>query len=476
VVTLDAGGLGALEQAAGARSAAPLDDAERRAPLRPDHPAYVIHTSGSTGVPKAVVVPHGGIARLLANHRRTLFAPAEAARGRRLRIAHAWPFAFDASWQPVLGLLDGHELHLADDDVRSDPRRLVDLLVTEGIDMIEVTPSFLGQLAAAGLFTAEGGCPLALLGVGGEAVPEPQWAELAALPHTDAWNFYGPTECTVDTVVARVRDGDRPVIGGPVDGTTAQVLDSHLRPVPAGVAGELYLGGGQLARGYLGRPDLTAERFVADPSGSGGRVYRTGDVVRWTAGGRLEFVGRADDQVKIRGFRVEPGEVEAAIGQEPDVAQVAVVVSAPGAGRPHCLVAYVVPRPGTALDASALRNRSAARLPAHLVPAAVVVVGALPITANGKLDRDALPEPDFAAMVRGTAPRNDREAVLVTLFATVLDLPLVGVDDDFVDLGGDSLGAMRLARLAADRGLAVTPRQVLRLRTAASIAEHVSRG
>ncbi|MDD9372342.1 MAG: AMP-binding protein, partial [Acidimicrobiales bacterium] len=270
-----------------------LNDADRVAPLTPDNAAYVIFTSGSTGRPKGVVVTHRTVTTLLANHREHLFAPTAARLGRPLRVGHAWPFSFDASWQPMLALLDGHELHVAGDDVRRDPDRLAAMIQRSGIDFIEVTPSHFGQLAAAGLL-ADGRLPLALLGVGGEAVPPPLWSQLQGLEGTESYNFYGPTECTVDTVVGRVRASDRPVIGRPVDNTAAYVLGPDLAPVLPDVAGELYLGGAQLARGYLGRPGLTAERFVADPFGApGARMYRTGDVVRRSEDGTIEFVGRA---------------------------------------------------------------------------------------------------------------------------------------------------------------------------------------
>jgi amino acid adenylation domain-containing protein/non-ribosomal peptide synthase protein (TIGR01720 family) len=458
-----------------------LGDAERVAPLSPDNPAYVIFTSGSTGRPKGVVVTHRTVVTLLANHRARLFAPTAAARGRRLRVGHAWPFSFDASWQPLLALLDGHELHLAGDDVRRDPQRLAALIEQAGIDVIEVTPSHVGQLAAAGLLAGDR-LPLALLGVGGEAVPPPLWSQLQGLAGTESYNFYGPTECTVDTVVGRVRDTDRPVIGRPVDNTAAYVLGPDLAPVLPGVPGELYLGGGQLARGYLGRPGLTAERFVADPFGPpGARMYRTGDVVRRAVDGTLEFVGRADDQVKVRGYRIEPGEVEAALATHPAVGQVTVAArsDSPGVTR---LVAYVVPAGAAGTTAVAgdggghaglaadLRAHAAGALPDHMVPAAVVVLDALPLTANGKLDRSALPAPDFAGLAAGAPPRTEREAELAALFARALGLPRVGVDDSFFDLGGDSIVSMQLVNLAREAGLVFTPREVFRHRTVAALA------
>ena len=436
-------------------------------PIHPDHPAYVIYTSGSTGRPKGVVVPHRNVGALLANHRRRLFAPTEARLGRPLRIGHAWPFSFDASWQPLLGLLDGHAIHVATDEVRRDPQRLSALLVDDQIDFVEVTPSHFGQLVAAGL-GSRGRLPLALLGVGGEAVPPQLWGELQSLDGTEAYNFYGPTECTVDTVVGRVRDTERPVIGRPVDGTAAYVLDDGLAPVLPGVTGELYLAGPQLARGYLGRPDLSAERFVADPFGPPGtRMYRTGDAVRRRRDGTVEFVGRADDQVKIRGYRIEPGEVEAVLATHPAVGQVTVAARTDGVTR---LVAYVVPTPGASLDPVAVRAHVAELLPDYMVPAAVVSLDALPLTPNGKLDRAALPAPDFAALSAGAPPRNEREARLAELFARALGLPLVGIDDSFFDLGGDSIVSMQLVSLARAAGLVLTPREVFRHKTVAALA------
>jgi amino acid adenylation domain-containing protein/non-ribosomal peptide synthase protein (TIGR01720 family) len=470
---------------------------EQREPrwARPGNVAYVIYTSGSTGTPKGVVVPHRNVVTLLHGHRRRLFDPARHDLGRPLRVAHAWPFSFDASWQPLLALLDGHELHLVDDDTRRDPRRLTALLRGHAVDFVEVTPSHLVHLTEAGLLGDDGdgsgdGCPLRILGVGGEAVPPALWTTLQDLPTTEAYNFYGPTECTVDTVVGRVRDSGQPVIGRPVDNTTAYVLDDALRPVLPGVAGELYLGGAQVARGYLGQPARTAERFVADPFGPpGSRLYRTGDVVRWredadgTGAGTavLDYVGRADDQVKVRGFRIEPAEVEAALTRHPAVAQAAVVArtggrdQGRGQGRSRGagvtrLVAYVVgDGPDQEVDPAVLRQHVAAGLPAHMVPAAVMVVDELPLSANGKLDRSALPEPDLTATPTRPAS-TPTEKVLVDLFADVLGVTEVGVDDSFFDLGGDSLLSMRLARLAQGGGLDVTPRQLFRHPTVAQLA------
>ncbi|GIM89169.1 hypothetical protein Ato02nite_009620 [Paractinoplanes toevensis] len=423
--------------------------------ITPDHPAYVIYTSGSTGRPKGVLVPHRTVVNLFASHHDRILGPAADRLGRPLRVAHNWSFAFDASWQPLLALLGGDELHLVTDEPRRDPDLLAALLRDNGIDMIEVAPSHLDQLVAAG-FDAAG---LAVLGVGGEAVPDQLWAAMAALPDTESYNFYGPTECTVDAVVQRVKEVPRAIIGRPVANTSLYVLDGRLRPVPPGVAGELYIGGAGVALGYLNRSALTAQRFVADPWAPGQRMYRTGDVVRWTAEGRIDYLGRSDDQVKIRGHRVELGEVAAVLSEHPAVGQAVVIADG---GR---LVAYAV----TAVDPTALRSWAAERLPAYLVPAAVVTLDALPLTVNGKLDRAALPKPSFT--VTGRRPAGPAEERLAALFAEVLGLDEVGAEDSFFDLGGDSIAAMRLTSRARAVGIDVRLRDLVSLRTVAALAE-----
>ncbi|WP_328369807.1 non-ribosomal peptide synthase/polyketide synthase [Streptomyces sp. NBC_00445] len=437
----------------------------------PDHPAYVIYTSGSTGRPKGVVVCHRSVVNLFHSHRRTLHDLAKAGTGRRhLRVGHFWSFSFDASWQPQLWLLDGHALHILDDETRRDPELTAAAIRAQGIDFIEVTPSFLAQMAEYGLIK-DGECPLAVVGVGGEAVPDALWSELAALPGTEAFNLYGPTEATVDALAARIGESERPVVGRPVGNTRAYVLDGRLRPVPPGVTGELYLAGAGLARGYLGRPGLTAERFTADPFGEpGSRMYRTGDLARWTAEGTLEYLGRADDQVKIRGFRIELAEIEAVLDRHDAVGQV-VVVAREDRPRTKQLVAYVVPAGGVpSPDPAELRAHAAATLPDYMVPAAVVLLDELPLLSNGKLDRRALPAPEFTLATGGREPANDVERTLCARFAEVLGLPGVGADDDFFALGGDSIVAMQLVSRVRAAGLRITPRQVFQHRTVGALA------
>ncbi|MBW5485661.1 non-ribosomal peptide synthetase, partial [Streptomyces bambusae] len=304
---------------------APADTGRVR-PLESRHPAYVIHTSGSTGRPKGVVVPHAGLVNLFHHHVDELYAAETAAAGRPLRAALTAAVSFDASLDPLLWLVAGHELHLVDDDTRRDAPALVGYVRAHGIDFMELTPSYAEQLLEEGLVRDEQARPR-ILALGGEAVSPALWQELARTPGVTGYNLYGPTEATVDTATARTSDTSRPLVGRPVGNARTYVLDERLRPVAPGVAGELYIAGAGLARGYLGRADLTAERFVADPYGPAGtRMYRTGDTVRWTRDGQLDYLGRSDDQVKVRGFRIELGEIEAVLARYEGAARSAVVV------------------------------------------------------------------------------------------------------------------------------------------------------
>jgi acyl-coenzyme A synthetase/AMP-(fatty) acid ligase/acyl carrier protein len=352
-----------------------------------------------------------------------------------------------------------------DDDVRRDAHALVAYLGEHRIDVLEVTPTYAEHLIAEGLLER---CAPSVLVLGGEAVAPALWDRVARAQGVTGWNFYGPTECTVDTVVARVR-GDHPVIGRPVPGTRAHVLDEWLRPVPVGVPGALYLAGAQVGRGYWRRPELTAARFVADPFGEPGeRMYRTGDLVRWTRDGALEFLGRADDQVKVRGFRVETGEIAAVLADSPLVTTAAVVATG------DTLVAYVVPADGAA-DPGELRRHAMTRLPDHMVPAAFVTLDALPLTPNGKLDHAALPGPDHARVPAGRPPRDHREEVLCLLFAELLGREPIGIDDDFFALGGHSLLATRLVNGIRGRlGAELSVRAVFQAPTVADLAARIA--
>ncbi|MEU3603373.1 amino acid adenylation domain-containing protein [Streptomyces sp. NPDC006798] len=449
-----------------------LAEAELTARRDGRHPAYVIYTSGSTGRPKGVVVPYAGLTNMLENHRERIFVPAvELAGGRRMRVAHTVSFAFDMSWEEFFWLVDGHEVHVIGEELRLDPAALTAHYDRVGIDVINVTPSYGQQLVDAGLLAPDRHRP-ALFLLGGEAVPDSLWRLLAATDGTMAYNLYGPTEYTINALGADVADSDGSCVGRPIFNTRAAVLDGALRPVPHGVPGELYLSGAGLARGYLGRPALTAERFVADPYGPPGAVmYRTGDLVRWRADGGLDYLGRADDQVKIRGFRIEPGEIESVLAGLPEVAAAAVTVHTGPTGVRR-LVAYTVPAAGADAAPETLRARLAAALPEYMVPSAFVSLTALPLTVNGKTDRAALPEPDFGEGA-GRPPRDARERTLVRLFAEVLGLERIGVEDNFFARGGHSLLAMRLVGRIRDE-LAV-PVQVGTVMSAPTVADLAAR-
>ncbi|MFI9795327.1 amino acid adenylation domain-containing protein, partial [Streptomyces leeuwenhoekii] len=437
VLVLDAPGTTA---SLGAQPSGDLTDAERTAPLTAARPAYVIYTSGSTGQPKGVVVTHAGIPHLT----RAVTAHLGARPGSRvLQFAST---GFDAAvLELCMSLLTGATLVFAPPHRLLPGHPLAEFTRQAGITHALLPPSSLAVL------DPENGLPPGMaFFVGGEACP----AEVAA-----RWsarhlmvNAYGPTETTVAATMSGPLTGDEtPPLGGPLDGMRLHVLDSGLAPVPPGVPGELYVAGPALARGYLGRPALSGERFVADPFGAPGeRMYRTGDLVRRRPDRTLEFIGRADEQVKIRGYRIEPGETENTLLKLPAVAQAAVVVR-PGADGAPALAAYLVPDDGAALDPAAVRRELAELLPAHLVPATLTLLDAIPVTPNGKTDRTALPDPLAEQDAPGTAPRTAHESTLCALFAQVLKTDTVGIDDNFFDLGGHSLQVARLVLLIRSR-------------------------
>ncbi|WP_240803891.1 non-ribosomal peptide synthetase [Streptomyces sp. A0592] len=438
--------------------------------ILPGHAAYVIHTSGSTGDPKGVVIDHAGLRNLYAFHRAGVIARAEQLHGgRRMRMALTAALSFDTSWEGLLWMVAGHELHLVDDDTRRDAAALVRHIARAGIDALDVTPTYAEQLVEEGLLDDPAHRPKVLL-LGGEAAGAALWTRVRAADGMLCHNLYGPTECSVDTLWWDAALSEEPLVGRPLANTRAYVLDAGLRPVAPGVPGELYLAGPSLARGYLDRPSLTAGRFVACPFEDGARMYRTGDLVRWDREGRIDYLGRADDQVKIRGFRIEPGEIEASLRACPEVAQAAVLARDGGPAGKR-LVAYVVAAAGRSPEPGALRGWLAARLPDHMVPSAFVVLDVFPMNRNGKLDRAALPAPDFGALLSSRAPRGPREELLAELFAQVLGLPSVGAEDSFFELGGHSLLATRLlSRIRAVLGGDLGIRQLFRHPTVAGLA------
>ncbi|MFJ8593553.1 non-ribosomal peptide synthase/polyketide synthase [Streptomyces sp. NPDC093598] len=451
-----------------------LPDTDPVAPPAPDTTAYVLYTSGSTGRPKGVAVTHRSLTHLLAAHRAGFVADAG---GGPLRVALTASFSFDTSLEGVLLMADGHPLHLVDETTRLDAAALVEYVVEHRIDFLDLTPSYLRQLLPAGLLTDPRHRPRVLM-LGGEAIGPGLWRELAGHRDVAAYNFYGPTECTVDALACRIEGEGRPLVGRPLPHVRAYVLDDRLQPVPPGVGGELYLAGEQLARGYAGRPGLTAARFLADPFGPPGtRMYRTGDLARWTADGRVDYLGRADDQVKVRGHRIEPGEVEAALLDLPDLTGAAVVAVADAHGHLR-LAAYVVPRQGAEPPAaSELRAACRRVLPDHMVPSSFTVLDALPLTTSGKLDRRALPAPDVDAAPRErefVAPRTPDEETLAGIWAEVLGVARVGVTDNFFELGGDSILSIQAVARARAAGLRLTSRDVFRHQTVADLAAAAS--
>ncbi|MGW1374183.1 amino acid adenylation domain-containing protein [Streptomyces sp. NPDC002446] len=448
VVTVDA-----------ASTAGDGDGTVTRAAGDADHLAYVMYTSGSTGKPKGVQITQRNVISLAADHRWR--------GGSHDRVLMHSPTAFDAStfelWVP---LLNGGQVVVAPAG-HLDPDLLAQTVAERRVTSAFFTTALFNLLVER--------APKALSGLkeiwtGGEAANPASFTQARAnWPDTGIFHVYGPTETTTFVVcdpVHEVADGAVP-LGRPMDNTRAYVLDDTLRPVPVGVPGELYIAGDGLARGYLARPELTAERFVhgAHPPE---RMYRTGDLVRWRTDGRLEYLGRTDDQVKIRGFRIELGEIESLLGSHPDVAQVVVTVHEGRGGKD--LVAYAVPAEGTTLDPLTVKEFVAERLPAYMVPAAVMVLDALPLTANEKVDRRALPAPDFAAAPASRAPRTPVERTLCEVFANVLGIPEVGAEDGFFDRGGDSIQATQLVAQARAAGLVITVRDIFAHQTAAGLA------
>lgn len=452
-------------------SGSAVTDRDRRTPLHPDHPAYIIYTSGSTGVPKGVVVSH----RAVSNHLDWALRRFPGLGGRTLLHSSV---SFDFSVTPLYGtLLCGGVLELCDEG----PDGLA--TATGPATFVKVTPSHVPLLPSV-TFAAAASRTVVVAGeaLHGEALAD--W-QPPADGTTMVINEYGPTETTVGCTLhdltgpaGDVAPGPVP-IGRPVANTRTYVLDRLLRPVAPGVVGELYIGGVQLARGYLRRPGPTALRFVADPfeaTGTGSRLYRTGDRVRWNADGALEFVGRTDDQVKVGGFRVEPGEIEAVLTRHPDVARAVVVGRSDGG--PRSLVGYVVlgDDPETGSDGDLLREYLSAQLPEYMVPTVIVVLDDFPLSPSGKVDRGALPVPESGPVGHADrAPTGAAEETLARIFAEVLHRDSVAVTDSFLELGGDSILTIQLVGRARKAGLKILPKDVFEHRTIEALAAFATR-
>jgi amino acid adenylation domain-containing protein len=425
--------------------------------------AYAIYTSGSTGKPKGVEIAHRSLVGFLESMKR---APGLTAEDTLVAVTS---LSFDiAGLELWLPLVVGARIELVDRETAADGRALRDRLERAGTVM-QATPATWKLLLAAGW----GGGVRVLCG--GEALP-PALARELTERSPEVWNLYGPTETTIWSSAQRVRRGEAVTLGAPIANTRMYVLDDRLQRVPLGVAGELYIGGEGLARGYHGRPDLTAERFVPDPFSdvAGARMYRTGDVARVRPGGALEYVGRADHQVKVRGFRIELGEIESTLAKEPGVREAVAVVR--GEGEDKRIVAYAVPAGGRALDGRALREAAGRKLPEYMVPSAVVVLDALPLTPNGKIDRRALPAPEQPGEEH-VEPTTEAEKKLAQIFADVLKTPRVSARADFFELGGHSLlAAQVMSRVRDAFGVEVGVRAIFEQPTVEGLARVVEAG
>jgi nonribosomal peptide synthetase DhbF len=434
----------------------------------PSQLAYIMYTSGSTGYPKGIAVTHYNVVKLASDHLWQDSSQDQVL----LHSSHAFDASTYELWVP---LLTGKQVVVAPPG-EADIHSLQRLITQKNITGLFLTPGLFHLMAEE-----HPGCLARVhqVVIGGDVLSATMVQRvLAQHPMLTVTNGYGPTEATTFATSHRIHAPyhiDRTVpIGSPLDNTRVYVLDSGLQPVPVGTTGELYLAGSGLARGYLGRAELTAERFVANPFGpSGSRMYRSGDLARWHTNGVLEFLGRADDQVKIRGFRIELGEIEAALNRHGSVAQATVIAREDRPGHKQ-LVAYVVPRADTLLDPTALRHAMTEQLPDYMVPAAVVLLDTLPLTPNGKLDRRALPVPAFTP-TSSRPPRTPQEEILCDLFAEVLGLERVGINDSFFDLGGHSLLATRLvSRVRSTLGVELTIRSLFEAPTVVALAQRLN--
>jgi amino acid adenylation domain-containing protein len=428
--------------------------------------AYVLYTSGSTGQPKGVVISRAALTNLLCDMRQRIPLTDQD------RLLAVTTISFDiAGLELLTPLISGAAVVLAPSGLVHDPSALHNVINRERVTVMQATPSLWRAVVTAPNAPRTLARVRAL--VGGEVLP-PDLAELLVHCAAEVTNVYGPTETTIWSTAANLTTDSAVTIGHPLANTRAYVLDVHLQPVPTGVPGELYIAGTGVARGYQHQPALTAGRFVANPLGPpGSRMYRTGDFVRWNDTGQLEYLRRADTQVKVRGFRVELGEIEAAVRRQPSVDHAAVAV------RDDRLVAYVVGTGQTPVDVALVREHVAAVLPDYMVPSTFVLLDALPLTPNGKLDHKQLPTPDYATN-GGRAPRSEQEVVLCGLFAEVLGVEEVSIDDGFFDLGGHSLLATRLiSRIRALVGAEISVRTLFEAPTVATLVEqlgHSSQG
>ncbi|MBV7340168.1 amino acid adenylation domain-containing protein [Chloroflexi bacterium TSY] len=417
---------------------------------KPEHLAYIIYTSGSSGQPKGVMIQHDSVVNLANALRTSVYADESVAHDEdpqtSLRVSVNAPLTFDSSVKQLIQFAFGHTLYIVPEEVRPDGEAMLAFVAEHKLDVLDCTPAQLRLILNSYSAQSQPIAPKLIL-IGGEAIDSDTWSALSKITDTAFYNVYGPTECTVNAAVCRI-DGSltEPAIGRPIANVQIFILDERLQPVPVGVNGELYIGGMGVARSYLNRPDLTTEKFIANPFpiGSSKRLYRTGDLARFLPDGNIQFLGRADHQVKLRGFRIELGEIEAVLCQLADVHECVVIVR--GDGDDARLVAYVVPSAGAVSESDEWRTHLRSKLPEYMVPTHFVSLPRLPLTRNGKVDRKALPAPESVrqrSQAAYVAPRSEIEQTIADIWQEVLSVERVGINDNFFDLGGHSLLMVR---------------------------------
>ena len=448
--------------------------AARSLGITPRHLAYVIYTSGSTGQPKGVMVEHASVINLWASLEKRIYheLPADA------RVGQNAPITFDGSLKPLVQLLSGRTLVVIPQAARLDANLFLRYACQHRIEAIDCTPTHLDALIKEGILDETSNPSLKLAVLGGEAINGAMWKTLQASRWLRFYNVYGPTECTVNATHCALHEaGESPIIGRPIANTRIYILDPQGAPVPIGVAGELYIGGVGVARGYLNRGELTAERFLKDPfpDAPSARMYKTGDLARWLPDGTIEYLGRNDFQVKIRGFRIELGEIEAKLAACAGVREAVVLAreDSPGDKR---LVAYFTAVAGAHVSTEGLRSELRAQLPDYMVPSVFVMLDAFALTANGKLDRKALPMPDSDALDRREyeAPHTSNEVAIAEIWQQLLGVVRVGRHDNFFELGGHSLLATRMvSALRQQFDLEIPLREVFNLQTVFELSAYI---
>jgi len=440
--------------------------------VSPDQRAYLFYTSGSTGEPKGVMVPHGALLNLMLALQDDIYRKAFSVNTKKsFKVALTGSFSFDTSWDPILLMLMGNELFLFNDKDKQDAIGLIHTIRHKKINALAVAPSLATQLLDAGLMD-DGHHHPTLIDICGEAVSPALWAKLQEYPQLQAHNIYGPTEFTVYATSARVRpEASTPSIGRPLGNIEVYVLDEKLKPVPIGVFGELYLAGDNMTSGYLKRPATTASRFVANPFVPGEVMYITGDLVRWNTEGELEFIGRSDNQVKIRGHRIELGDIEAALSSLPQIKEVAVKTVSGHSG--NQLIAFYTLRDSlsTASSPEQIQSILTRKLPTYMLPSSMVPLKEFPLTVSGKIDKKALIVPVYRARKTSRPAKNDHERAICDTVVEVLQLTRVNAEDDFFKLGGDSISAMKLSTKLYGSGLILKPQDIFMERTPEKMAE-----